>query len=186
MIERRRGGETGVQSVQAVQGQAIRDAENQGRWSKQLQEAALKTTNGSPRDSGDWIKNPASAAYLMQHQDGLKSAVLMVEGLAAEFAFAVKLKNRPEPLATCYKLQPGAPYGHFAYLVQAIEQTIRTGKPAYPVERTLMATGILDRAMHSLADGGKLFETPELNFGYPAGDWIFANHPKSTLTLPNN
>ena len=186
MIERRKGGETGVSSVQAVQGDAIRESEAQGRWSRELFEAALATLPGAPKDDGKWMQKDDSAAFLLQHRDGLKSAVVMTNGLSNEFAVAVKLKGQPTPVATWFKLQPGRPFGHFAYLVQAFEQTIRTGKAAYPAERTLLTTGVLDRVMQSLSQHGKQMETPELAVAYQAVDWPFANHPKSTLSLPNN
>ena len=185
MIERRRGGETGVASVQTVSEDQIRKAESAGLWSSELFAAALKQLPGAPQDSDKWTSKNNSAVYLLQHRDGLKSAVVMANGLARYQAFAVKLKGRAEPLATWFKLQDGAPYGHFAYLVHAIDETIHTGRAVYPIERTLLTTGILDRVMHSLADGGKRLETPELAVSYQPTDWPYANHPQSTLTLPS-
>ena len=186
MIERRRGGETGVSSVQAVTGDGIRTAEKQGRWSRDLFEAALATLPGFIKSSDEWMSKSDAAAYLMQHRDGLKSAVIMANGLSTEFAFAAKLKGRAEPIATWFKLQPGPPYSHFAYLVQAIEHTIHTGNAAYPVERTLLTTGVLDRIMQSMSQDRKLFETPELDVRYKAVDWPFANHPNATMSLPSD
>lgn len=186
MIERRRGGETGVASVQAVTGEEIRKSEAAGLWSNELFAAALKQLPGAPQDSDKWITKNNSAAYLLQHRDGLKSAVVMANGLARAQAIAVKLKGRAEPLATWFKLQNGAPYGHFAFLLHAIEETIHAGRAVYPVERTLLTTGILDRVMQSLAQDGRMLETPELNVSYQAADWPFANHPQSTLTLPSD
>jgi hypothetical protein len=110
----------------------------------------------------------------------------MASGLAGHFAFAAKLKGIAEPQATWFKLQEGAPFGHFAYLVRAIEETIHSGQAVYPVERTLLTTGVLDRALHSLAQGGRRLKTPELAVSYKPADWPFANHPNSTLTLPND
>jgi hypothetical protein len=52
---------------------------------------------------------------------------------------------------------------------------IQTGKPAYPVQRTLLTTGVLDAVMHSLADNGRKRETPELVVSYQPADWKFAN-----------
>jgi hypothetical protein len=59
----------------------------------------------------------------------------------------------------------------FNALSGAIAHFFRTGKSPYPVERTLLASGILDAAMHSHAAGGKVVETPELNFAYPPQDF---------------
>jgi hypothetical protein len=185
MIERRRGGETGVDAVQAVSEMEIRKAEAAGLWSSELFAAALKQLPGSPQDNDKWTSKNNSSVYLLQHLDGLKSAVVMANGLARHQAFAVKLKGRAEPLATWFKLQDAPPYGHFAYLVHAIDETIHTGRAVSPIERTLLTTGILDRVMHSLAAGGKRLETPELAVSYQPTDWPYANHPQSTLTLPH-
>jgi hypothetical protein len=189
LIERRRGGETGLAALQAVTGSEILAAEQAGRWSRELFEAALKTMPPLKRakDKQDnWGDSPNSAAYLLEHRDGLKSAVIMASGLAAHFATAVKLKGRDQPLATWFKLQENKPFGHFAYLLHAIEHTVRTGKAAYPVERTLLTTGMLDRLMHSLAQAGQRFETPELNVAYQPVDWPYANHPQASFTIPND
>ena len=37
-----------------------------------------------------------------------------------------------------------------------------TGEPQYPVERTLLVTGVLDALMHSRAEGHIRLETPYL------------------------
>ena len=57
---------------------------------------------------------------------------------------------------------------------------IHTGQPAYPVERTLLTTGVMDALMHSLAAGGKRIDTPELTIRYAAVNWPFAKgRPKA-------
>ncbi|MDZ4683796.1 MAG: twin-arginine translocation signal domain-containing protein [Planctomycetaceae bacterium] len=185
MIERRRGGEAGIVSVQALQGDAIHRAAAEGRWPVELFQTALATLPGAPQAQPDWTTKNETALYLLEHRDGLKSAVVMIGALAPEFAFAAKLKGRPEPVATWIRLQNNPPHGHFAQQLRAIEETIHTGRAVYPVERTLLTTGTLDRLMHSLAQHGTRFDTPELAIAYQPTDWPFANHPQTRLKLPD-
>ncbi|MBI1916978.1 MAG: hypothetical protein HYS12_19900 [Planctomycetes bacterium] len=184
MIERRRGGESGIVSVQALQGDAIHRAAADKRWPVELFEVALATLPGKPKAKPEWTTRKKAALYLLDHRDGLKSAVVMIDDLAPEFAFAAKVKGRAEPVATWIRLQNHPPFGHFAHLLRAIEETIHTGQAVYPLERTLLTTGTLDRLMHSLAQKGKQFDTPELAIAYQPSDWPFANHAKTRLKLP--
>ena len=109
---------------------------------------------------GDLAKLAKEAAfYRIEYRDGLKATVAMANGVAAEFGFAFAQEER----TGCHLVRAGrkqAPFGHFSHLLRAIDHAFHTGKPAYPVERTLVATGIFDAAMHSIAGGGKRLETP--------------------------
>lgn len=175
MIERRRGGESGVVSVQAVQDEQRWQAARAGRWSEELFEAAMKCTPVELKP--DWKTRIAkeSPFYLFEHADGLKSCVAMANGVSRHFGFAAKLKGQAEPVATWFELQLDRPYGHFTYLLKAIEEMFHTGRASYPVERTLLTTGILDYAMHSIAQDGRKFSTRDLNVTYQPVDWPFAN-----------
>ncbi len=183
MIERRRGGEAGIVSVQALRGDAIYQAAAEKRWSVELFEAALGTIPGKPSASPDWTNQKETALYLCEHRDGLKSAVAMIGALTPDFAFAANVKGRDKPVATWIQLQNSPPFGHFAHLLRAIEETIHTGQAVYPVERTLLTTGTLDRLMHSLSENGRRLDTPELAIAYQPTDWPFANHPQTRLKL---
>lgn len=173
MVERRKGGESGVATVQAVRGEEITRAEKAGRWSRDLLEAAAAVCPAPPKGRPKQLAKNA-VFYLIEYRDGLRATVAMNTGLANEFAFAARLRGEAKPRATSFRLQNGRPYGHFAHLLRAIDHTIQTGRPAYPVERTLLTTGILDRVMHSLAEQERLFKTPELAFNYQPADWPFA------------
>lgn len=175
MIERRKGGESGIASVQALTGEAIYQAAAENRWSVDLFEKALATLPNKPSSSREWIGKNETAVYLLEHRDGLKSAVVMAGALTHDFAFAAKVKGQETPISTWIRLEEGPPFGHFAHLLRAIEEMIHTGKPSYPLERTLLTSGTLDRLMHSLAEDGKRFETPELAIAYQPSDWPFAN-----------
>jgi hypothetical protein len=181
MIERRKGGESGVSSVQAVRNEKAWKAEREGRWSKELLEAALAVLPGTPEGALEDKLRPDSPFYLFEHDDGLRSAVAMANGVARHFGFAAKLKGQADPIAVFFELEEVKPFGHFAYLLQAIDQMFQTGKPSYPVERTLLTTGLIDSVMHSLADDGKRFETPQLKIAYQPADWSFANSKEVVL-----
>jgi len=174
MVERRAGGESGVTSVQSLQGDAIAEARDRREWSEELLAAALATMpDVTPGPWKETLRREA-AFYQIRYRDGLTATVAMANGAARHFAFAAKLRGQPQPVATWFKLQDEKPFGHFGYLVRAIEQMVHTGRPSYPVERTLLTTGILDRVMHSLAEGGSVQQTPELALSYPPVDWPFA------------
>ncbi|MBM4002061.1 MAG: hypothetical protein FJ295_02070 [Planctomycetes bacterium] len=193
MIERRRGGEAGVRSVRVAVKDQIRESEREGHWSAELFSAARRSMPRAPEDAAAWDPLRAEfegnlnqpAAYLLEHEDGLKSAVIMTAGWSGGFAFACRLKGEDRPRACWFKLQDWGPFGHFSYLLEAFEATIRSGETVYPVERTLLTTGTLDRCMQGLAAGGARQRTPELAVTYSPGDWPFANHVRSKLSLPH-
>jgi len=59
----------------------------------------------------------------------------------------------------------GRPLPHFDGLVHCIEELFVTGRPVYPVERTLLTTGTLSFALESRYQKKRL-ETPQLNVTY--------------------
>jgi hypothetical protein len=170
MVERRKRGETGVRSVRCVSGEALWRSAKEGFWSWELLQAALRRSEkpevarAGRAEVQTRCQDPE--AFLIEYRDGLRAAVLMLYGLADEFLFAGSVRGEREPLSTLFWLQEGKPFGHFARLSDAIQRMFLTGRPTYPVERTLLTTGILDAAMHSRAAKGALRDTPELDVRY--------------------
>jgi hypothetical protein len=185
-LERRRGGETGLRAIRTVPTAELLEAGRQGEWSQKLFAAARAVMPGAPRDTAQWEPRDGAGACVLEHRDGLRSAVVMANGLAGHFSCAFQLKGVAEPVACWFKLQEGPPFGHFAHLLRAIEETVHSRRPAYPVERTLWTTGVLDRAQQSAAQGGRRLETPELDFTWQPVDWPYANAVDSPLEIPND
>jgi hypothetical protein len=161
MVERRRGGETGVRSVQCLQNQDCWNFIEQNEWTKRLFDRALthsKTLKQGNRR--DLVKEPA--AFVVDYNGGLKAAAFLMTGLVEDFTVAVDVEGQREPVSTLMNLQNGKPHHHFGCLVKNIEIMFETGKPPYPVERTLMSSGILDFALESRIQNYKKLDTSQL------------------------
>ena len=177
MVERRAGGETGVASVQCLKGDAMWKAIDDGTVNKELFETALATITIKPK--ADPRKDKEAALFLFEYADGFKGAVAMLGFSTVGNAVAWKLKGK-KPEATRFEERPEPHYPHFAYLLKAIERMMHTGKPTYPVERTLLTSGILDRALTSLNKGQVKLKTPELAIRYQPVDYPHAPKPELT------
>jgi hypothetical protein len=164
MVERRSGGETGVAAVQTLAGPAMWEAAAAGRWDRGLLDEALATDEPPP--TGDLEQLAARpAVFLLEYRDGLKAAVCMLDGVTQHWLFAARPANGTM-VATRFRGQSQEPFGHFAYLVEEIQDLVCERREPHPVERTLLTTGVLDRAMESHWRGGVRLETPELAIQY--------------------
>jgi hypothetical protein len=172
-VERRRGAERGVRWVQCLEGPAIWKTVDE-QISQDALAAALAAT---PHEDGDMRKSEDAALFLFEYTDGLLGSILMLPTFAAGTAVGLKLKGRSQPIAVRFDERTEPHYPHFAWLLKAIERMIHTGRPAYPVERTLLTSGILDRALTSRVSGQKKLFTPELAIGYKPVDYPHAPRP---------
>jgi hypothetical protein len=178
MAERRKGGETGVVALQALRGDAVWAAMKDGAWDRRLFEACLARcqtlkqaetySHRHPTDEQirEWVKTPV--AYRFEYADGLKASMLLLNGLVGDFTFAARLKGQAEPLSTLFYLPPNPNVVYSAALMSKAEEMFRTGKAPYPVERTLLTSGLVAAGMQSLAQGQKRLETPHLAVRYTA------------------
>ena len=173
LVERRKGAETGVKWVQFRQGADMWKAIDDGTVSKSAFEAALALVAPRP----DRVRESDQASlFLFQYNDGMMGAVFMLPGFATGSSVALKLKGQNSLLATRFEERPEPRHPHFAYLLKGIEKMIHTGTPSYPVERTLLTSGILDRALTSRVQKSEKLMTPELAIRYQP-----ANYPHAPL-----
>ncbi len=160
VVERRKGGETGVKSVQCFEGNECWNFLDQNEWVKRLFDQAI--SHSETREVGNMkelVKKPS--VFIVEYNDGLKAAAFLMTGLVQDFTYAVDVEGQQKPFSTLMKLQ-GKPHYHFGCLVKNIEIMFNTGKAPYPVERTMLSSGILDFALESRILGYKKVETTEL------------------------
>ena len=180
MVERRKGGESGVKWLRAYRGEDFWKAHQEGIWSKDLVESALcrsHTLKPSRPGFNDifptlddmrrLIKDPA--AYHYEHADGVRCTMMLMSGLVEDFNFAARIEGRAQPFSTQMYLPmpPGRTSlaNFFSPLVNNMEKMFLTGRPTYPVERTLLTTGLTAAGMESLYRKQR-FDTPHLHIAY--------------------
>ncbi len=165
MVERRQGGETGVASVECIDNDAVWAYLDRTPWARRLMESAIShSKRRQPGELKNLVKEPT--AYLIHYRDSLEAATFMLNGAVRDFTVAVDVEGRSEPVSTLMWLEGGKPYRHFACLSKQIEKMFESGTPTYPVQRTLLVSGVLDFCMESRFQGYKKLETPELAVRY--------------------
>ncbi len=181
MVERRKGGECGVKWLKAYRGDTFWNALNEQIWSRELFESALCRSHtltpsrpgfNNPFPTSDEMKEIVKdpIAYHYEHQDGLKSTMILMNGLVQDFNFAAYIGTDSEILSTqMYLPMPPARTtlaNFFSPQVNNIEQMFLTGKATYPVERTLLTTGLVAAGVDSLFEDGSKQDTPHLDISY--------------------
>ena len=168
VVERRRGDETGLRAVTCLESDDVWRAADERLWSRELGEAAcdaiVDKQTGSMEEHCD---NPA--LFVVEYRDGLKGSVLMLNGYVTGLAYACRAGNGSVRATEFYCQghggQPG-PYAHFSYLGFNIEEMFLNGKSSYPVERTLLTSGVLETALTSRHEGHRRIETDWLDVEY--------------------
>ena len=163
MVERRDGGETGVSRVQCLEGEAVWEAGAADRWPRDLFEAAVECIevkeSGDPREVCD-----KPAVFLLEYADGLRAATFMLGGFTSGWAYAWRRDGGSIDAAEFFLA--GDPHPHFSYLSLNAQDLFLTGKAAYPVERTLLVSGVLEALLESRHRGHVALDTPHLGISY--------------------
>ena len=173
LAEQRRGGETGVSSVQCLVGDTVWKAIDQRNVDPELLAAALRR---DPRyENGGTIDRKAvrqPKLMIVQYEDGLRASLLEVNDVVGNWTAAWRYQDDRKIDSTLFWTQEGRPGAHFTLLLHAIEKMMLTGEPAWPVERTLLTSGTLDALLQSQSRGGVRISTPYLRLSYqPTWRW---------------
>ena len=166
MVERRLGGESGVASVEMLEGNAVWQwRDGPGRWSRPLLEEAVSRDPGNQAGAledrcGD------SAVFVVKYRDGLEAAAYMLNNCLRGWNFAAEVDG--SVASTHFGQVPQTrDLPHFDGLTHCIEELFVSGRPVYPVERTLLTTGVLAFLFEARERQSRV-DTPELAVTYAA------------------
>lgn len=161
-VERRRSGETGVVAVQALKGVQARQAVSDSTVDPNLLRRALRTF-GLSDDELERAIDSIREIILLEYADGLHAAIVNCAEVISNLGIACV---GPDHEMACQMWLQGEPHGHFTFLVRQIESMVLRRAAPYPIERTLLTTGILDVAMRAWHAGGARYKTPQLAISY--------------------
>ena len=182
IVERRRSGESGVRAVEAFRGDRFWKAMTAGSWEaggwdKRLLESALSRSNqlNPARESYSNVfpsladlrrLAPEAYAYRFEYADGLKATIVQLQGkVVGDCTLAARLKGGRQ-FSVLFYLPYYSMRNFFSPFVHHMESFFLTGKSPYPIERTLLTTGMTAAGIESLYQGQRRLETPHLTLGY--------------------
>ncbi len=179
MSERRRGGEVGIRSVTALQGPAVWEKLAQHDTTRQLFVSALCRSHSLPVETGyptapvtfEWARRELNQTigYFIEHLDGFQTAIFLTN--IKDFNYAGRLEDGG--LVGCQMMLPmpgrnATTADFFNPLTAQVEQMFLTGSTTYPIERTLLTSGMVIGGVESLAAQGTAFETSAMAVAYQA------------------
>ena len=181
LVERRATDQQGVRAVRCTSGKAVWDSP---ALDKRMLAALLPRLQERPIPPGKTLAELAREAVLfeLEYRDGLTAQILTANDAISEWTCAWQLADGTID-ATVFWTQEARPMYHFARLVEGIETFVNTGKAPWPVERTLLVSGVLDALMTSRHEGGRRVETPQLDFDYRSS-WQWQEPPTPPTPRP--
>ena len=205
MSERRQGGEQGIVRVHVLRGPALWQAlaAEDRKTTRRLMVAALNRSHNLPVETGyvsnavtfEWARTafPRMLAYFIDHVGGFRTTLFLAP--IHDFNYA-GLRGDNGEIVSCQMYLPMPGQGattadFFNPLVRHIEDLVINSRANYPVERTLLTSGMVIAAVDSLHRGQVPVETPEMVVRYKAPSSVAISAGLTTsvsdpgdLTLP--
>jgi hypothetical protein len=182
MSERRAGGEVGITSVHALKGESLWNelAKAERASTRRLVTAAIARSHHLPVVDGypsapvsfEWARQamPETIGYLIEHRDGFRTTMLLAP--IRDFNYAGLRRDNGEIISCQMYLpmpnQSATTADFFNPLARHIESLMLTGRAPYPIERTLLTSGMVIGGVESLFRGQQLVPTPEMQVAYTA------------------
>jgi len=167
--ERRKGGETGVKSIQSIRGPEAWKWVERNNWASKLLESVAKSLD---LKQGYFQENARTNICVIEYNDGTNAAIIGTQ--RAGWTYAGEIEGRKEPTIVSLLNFPGPFDQYHASNAQPhwITEMMLTKKEPFNAERLLLTTGITNHYMESNWEGskysavGRRIETPFLNMTY--------------------
>jgi hypothetical protein len=179
MSERRKGGEVGIQRVLALRGAPMWEHAAKRETTQRLLVAALTRSHNLPVKDGypteavtfDWARRsfPEGWAYFVEHRDGFRTTLFMLPIRDMNYA---GLNSRTGEIISCQMYLPMPGHGSttadfFNPQIRHIERMVVENRAPYPIERTLLTSGMTMAGVESFHRGQPV-DTPEMAVRYTA------------------
>ncbi len=168
-VERRKGGETGVKSVQSIRGPETWKWVERNPWAGKLIDAVAKKFELQP---GHFQQSAQTNMCLVEYNDGTKAAVIGGRGVGWTYAGEIEGHNEPTIVSMLGWAGPYDQYHASNAQPHWITEMMLSGKEPYNAERLLLSTGITNHYMESNWQNGvykavgRIVETPYMNMTY--------------------
>ncbi|MFA6945748.1 MAG: hypothetical protein WC220_07560 [Pedobacter sp.] len=168
-VERRKGGESGVKSVQSIRGPEAWKWVERNSWAAKLLDSVAKSFDFKP---GYFQQTPETNICVIEYNDGTKAAVIGGRGAGWTYAGEIAGKNEPTIISMLGWAGPYDQYHASNAQPHWITEMMLTKKEPFNAERLLLSTGITNHYMESNWEGskysavGRRLETPALNIKY--------------------
>lgn len=184
MSERRKGGEVGIRRVHGLRGAAFWQELSRRESTVRLLEAALVRSHNLPVRDGypsapvdlAWAREvfPEAWGYFIDHRDGFRTTLAMLA--IRDFNYA-GLDARTGRILSCQMYLPMPTHGSstadfFNPQIRHIERMVVENRQPYPLERTLLTSGMTLAGVESLHRGQPI-DTPEMDVRYRVGSESF-------------
>ncbi|HTF21809.1 MAG TPA: hypothetical protein VK658_27205 [Chryseolinea sp.] len=168
-VERRKGGETGVKSVQCIRGPETWKWTERNPWAARLLESVRTSFDLKP---GHFQEITKPNVCIVEYNDGTKAAVYSGEDVG--WTYAGEIEGQKDPAIVSMLGWPGPFSQYHASNSQPhwITEMMVTKKEPFNAERLLLSTGIVAYNMESNWENGRYaaigrrIETPFMNMTY--------------------
>ncbi|MCZ6794911.1 MAG: hypothetical protein O7J95_15005 [Planctomycetota bacterium] len=187
LVERRRGGEAGVRRVRRLEGGDVWKFFAESVSFQELLASAVSrsdTPRGDPERDGrtqdivgkgllpELVQRPVLA--LLEHADGLRSAVVRLDGAVRDFNFAVRDTAGRVTSAQLYRPPPPGEH-HYDRLAALLDEFFVHRRPPHPFERNVLVGALLGALLRA-GDGApglayRALPRSEFRRGAPGPDY---------------